>query len=171
MQFRFVWNRVAVVVAVLVALTLVGAASRAGTSAAPMKATVYGHFDYNQDVWVGTILISFRGEAPVAGTFKSVNTSISFKKGGAVEGTETMKVTLPAGTFDVESRFSGVPGSTPYLMNLHEVGVITNGTGLYANLSGSVSAQGPYINPFPPIPGGFPAGFIGELHGAVHGLP
>lgn len=139
-----------------------------------ISATIYGNFDYNFEgvgAWVGNALIRLSDKPAVVATFADRNTSFGQRPNGAIYGTETisLKFTDGSGTFDIVSRFEGIPGSTPGLYTLHEIGVIANGTGAYSGVSGYVTVQGPFLFPDPSVTAGAPP-WIAEIHGAISGL-
>jgi hypothetical protein len=148
------------------------AAGRAQT--VEFSATIYGSFDYNFEgvgAWVGNALIRFGSKPAAVASFADRNTSFGQRPNGAIYGTETisLKFTDGSGSFDIVARFEGVPGSTPGLYTLHEIGAISNGTGTYAGVSGYVTVQGPFLFPDPTITAGAPP-WIAEIHGAISGL-
>jgi hypothetical protein len=136
--------------------------------------TIYGSFDYNFEgtgAWVGYALVSF-GDAPAkVATFADRNTSFNQRKNGAIYGTETISLhfTDGSGSFNISAVFTGTPGATPGLYNLHEVGSITNGIGKYLHATGYATVQGPFLFPDPTITAGAPP-WIAEIHGVIFGV-
>ena len=148
------------------------AAGRAQT--VEISATIYGSFDYTFEgvgAWVGNALIRLGNKPTAAATFADRNTSFGQRPNGAIYGTETISLRFAdgSGTFDIVARFEGIPGATPGLYALHEIGVIANGTGAYSGVSGYVTVQGPFLFPDPALTAGAPP-WIAEIHGAISGL-
>jgi hypothetical protein len=139
-----------------------------------ISATIYGKFDYNFEgvgAWVGNALIRLGDRPAAVATFADRNTSFSQRPNGAIYGTETISLRFAdgSGTLDIVARFEGIPGSTPGLYTLHEIGVIANGTGAYSEVTGYVTVQGPFLFPDPMVTAGAPP-WIAEIHGAISGL-
>jgi hypothetical protein len=139
-----------------------------------ISATIYGSFDYNFEgvgAWVGYALVSFGDQPAKVATFADRNTSFGQRKNGAIYGTETISLRFAdgSGKFDIPARFEGIPGATPGLYNLHEVGSIANGTGKYSQTSGYLTVQGPFLFPDPAIAAGTPP-WIAEIHGVIFGV-
>ncbi len=137
-----------------------------------VSGTIYGCYDYSfegKGAWVGHIIFKIDGRA-LKGTFVDRNSSLTRKPDGEISGTETISVSVsPTDGFEVCATFTGVPAATPGLYTLHESGSITNGTGVYRDLSGTVEVNGPFLLPDPNSTPGAPP-WIAEIHGALAGV-
>jgi hypothetical protein len=135
--------------------------------------TLYGSYDYpfeGKGAWVGHAILAIGGRPPVKATFVDRNDSITRQADGGISGTETITLLFPeSGAFEVCAKFTGTPASTPGLYALHEAGLIANGTGVYAGVSGEVEVQGPFLFPDPTVTAGAPP-WIAEMHGVLQGL-
>jgi hypothetical protein len=156
--------------AVLVSTNATKAAMSGG--AVPIAASIYGHFDYSIMTWAGHAFVSFNGQEPKEATVASYGTPPVFKSNGAASGIERNVLTFldGSGTLELNVKWDGVPTSTPRVMDYHAVGTIGNGTGLYSQVSGSITSQGPFVLPLPPVMGDGTPVWISQVHGAVQGL-
>jgi len=138
-----------------------------------VSGTIYGSYDYTfegKGAWVGHAILSIGGQPPVKATFVDRNDSITRQADGGIRGTETITLLFPEGAaFNVCAKFTGTPASTPGLYELHETGLIANGTGAYAGASGEVEVHGPFLFPDPTVTAGAPP-WIAEMHGVLQGL-
>jgi hypothetical protein len=140
-----------------------------GRECKTMLGTIYGKLARTPEVaWVGTVLLSLDGGAPLHAAFITRNNTIEADKAAAgkpFRGTETTTLTLPDGAFDFHGSFLAIPVSTPGLYDLNESGDIANGTGTFAGASGRAIMRGPFVAPFAdrePL-------FIGRIHGSLCG--
>jgi hypothetical protein len=130
-----------------------------------ISGTIAGAWDYVLNAWAGYTFIQF-GDQPV-------KTARLVDRGG--DGTEIQTLTFldGSGSFEIVCQYTIEEGSTPMLLELIEEGTITNGTGDYANASGSVRVRGPFLAFDPPAGSNDPTPinpWIASMHGEIRGL-
>lgn len=142
--------------------------------AVQVSATVYGQFTFSYEggppAWYGNVLVRFGNQPAKVATFVDRNnspTGPSVRPNGSIYGTETISLTFEDGSFDIVARFEGTPQSTPGLFQLQEVGMIGNGTGAYAGVSGPVTIHGPFLDPAKAVDAPL---WIAQMQGMVVGL-
>jgi hypothetical protein len=181
MKTHLLANQLAKLGAVL-ALTLVAPASVPSSHAGPahaqrachrvtIKATIMCQFNYDLPGWEGRAIVSINGGEAKTALLKTIGTPPEFKKDNTPYGHETNTFTFDDGSGSItisgpwDSSWSGTPG----LLDYYSLSKVDGGTGDYAGIAGTVFTTGPFLMPYPQIPG-VNAFYIGEMYGLVRGL-
>ena len=156
------------------------ALAQAKTTGVLVSGIIYGQFGFDDNGelhWLGHASVSFDKKPPVFA--KIVDKNIGGDGNNYSHEQITFTFIDGSGSFDVLGRFTANAGSTPGLYYLHEEGSIANGTGKYANASGKVTLQGPYVWPdewwlITDLEGEWPGAgwpmWMPEVHGIMFGI-